>query len=96
MLRAFLLRRSMLLELAADLRIVGRSGSSDSRRLQDFARTRRLDAVFVDLDGTGDGAALLAELGVSEEDLPVVVWRRGEVLRNPTDEEVSAAVEALD
>ncbi|SDO20627.1 Na+/H+ antiporter NhaA [Geodermatophilus sp. DSM 45219] len=95
-LRAFLVRRSLLLQLAADLRIVGRVGSPDSRRLQDFARRRSLDAVFVDLDATGDGAALLAELGVSEDDLPVVVWRRGEVLRNPTDDEVSAAVEALD
>jgi NhaA family Na+:H+ antiporter len=51
---------------------------------------------FMDLDSGGDGAAVLAELGVTEEDLPVVVWRRGEVLRNPTDAEVIAAVEALD
>ncbi|MGY1691900.1 Na+/H+ antiporter NhaA [Geodermatophilus sp. SYSU D01105] len=93
-LRAFLLRRSMLLELAADLRIVGRAGSVDSRRLQDYARDHRLSATFVDLESTGDGAALLAELGVSEEDLPVVVWREGRVLRNPTDAEVTAAVEA--
>ncbi|WP_167761112.1 Na+/H+ antiporter NhaA [Geodermatophilus sp. DF01-2] len=91
-LRAFLLRRSMLLELAADLRIVGRPGSPDSLRLQELARALRLSAGFVDLDAGGDGAALLAELGVSEDDLPVVVWRRGEVLRNPTDDEVLAAV----
>jgi Na+:H+ antiporter, NhaA family len=91
-LRSFLLRRSMLLELAADLRIVGRAGAPDSRRLQDFARTNRLAAVFVDLDSTADGTALLGELGVSEADLPVVVWRRGEILRNPTDDEVAAAV----
>ncbi|RBY83581.1 Na+/H+ antiporter NhaA [Geodermatophilus sp. TF02-6] len=95
-LRAFLVRRSMLLEAAADLRIVGRAGSPDSRRLQDYARARRLAATFVDLDTTGDGAALLAELGVSEEDLPVVVGRRGQVLRNPTDAEVDAAVDAAD
>ncbi|SET09060.1 Na+/H+ antiporter NhaA [Geodermatophilus poikilotrophus] len=95
-LRAFLLRRSMLLELAADLRIVGRGGSPDSRRLQELARSRRLSAGFVDLDAGGDGAAVLTELGVTEDDLPVVVWRRGGVLRNPTDDEVLAAVEALD
>ncbi|MGY1643429.1 Na+/H+ antiporter NhaA [Geodermatophilus sp. SYSU D00703] len=93
-LRAFLLRRSMLLELAADLRIVGRAESDDSRRLQAYARDHRLSATFVDLESSGDGAALLAELGVSEEDLPVVVWREGRVLRNPTDDEVTAAVEA--
>jgi NhaA family Na+:H+ antiporter len=93
-LRAFLLRRSMLLELAADLRIVGRGVSPDSRRLQELARSRRLAAGFVDLDAGGDGAAVLDELGVTEEDLPVVVWRRGAVLRNPTDAEVIAAVES--
>ncbi|MGK5113241.1 Na+/H+ antiporter NhaA [Geodermatophilus sp. CPCC 205506] len=93
-LRAFLLRRSMLLELAADLRIVGRGGSADSRRLQAFARAHRLAAVFVDLDGSTDGAAMLGELGVSEADLPVVVWREGELLRNPTDAEVAAAIGA--
>jgi CRP-like cAMP-binding protein len=95
-LRAFLLRRSMLLELAADLRIVGRGGSPDSRRLQELARSRRLSAGFVDLDAGGDGAAVLTELGVTEDDLPVVVGRRGGVLRNPTDDEVMAAVEAVD
>ncbi|MGY1636100.1 Na+/H+ antiporter NhaA [Geodermatophilus sp. SYSU D00742] len=93
-LRSFLLRRSMLLELAADLRIVGRAASPDSRRLQDFARAHRLAAVFVDLDRSDDGAQMLVELGVSEADLPVVVWRRGEVLRNPTDAEVAAVVGA--
>jgi NhaA family Na+:H+ antiporter len=93
-LRAFLLRRSRLLELAADLRIVGRGGSPDSRRLQELARSHRLAAGFVDLDAGGDGAAVLAELGVTEDDLPVVVWRRGEVLRNPSDDEVLAAVES--
>jgi CRP-like cAMP-binding protein len=93
-LRAFLLRRSILLELAADLRIVGRRDSPDSRRLQELARNRRLAVGFMDLDSGGDGAAVLAELGVTEEDLPVVVWRRGEVLRNPTDAEVIAAVES--
>ncbi|WP_100501384.1 Na+/H+ antiporter NhaA [Geodermatophilus chilensis] len=91
-LRAFLLRRSMLLELAADLRIVGRGGSPDSRRLQELARRHRLAAGFVDLDAGGDGAAVLAELGVTEDDLPVVVWRQGAVLRNPSDDEVLAAI----
>ncbi|NEK59409.1 Na+/H+ antiporter NhaA [Geodermatophilus sabuli] len=95
-LRAFLVRRSMLLELAADLRIVGRAGSPDSRRLQQYASARRLTAAFVDLDGSVDDAALLAELGVAEADLPVVVWRRGELLRNPTDAEVTAAIEGRD
>ncbi|MBB3082339.1 Na+/H+ antiporter NhaA [Geodermatophilus sabuli] len=90
-LRSFLLRRSMLLELAADLRIVGRAGSPDSHRLREFARAHRLSAVFVDLDSNADGAEMLGELGVSEADLPVVVWRRGEVLRNPSDAEVAAA-----
>ncbi|WP_158579913.1 Na+/H+ antiporter NhaA [Geodermatophilus marinus] len=95
-LRAFLVRRSRLLELAADLRIVGRAGTADTERLREFARARRLPTAFVELDGSPEHADLLAELGVTEADLPVVVWRRGRVLRNPSDAEVAAAVEAGD
>ncbi|MBM7805119.1 Na+/H+ antiporter NhaA [Geodermatophilus bullaregiensis] len=89
-LRAFLARRSMLLEMAADLRVVGRASSPDTDRLRRFALDRGLVAAVVDVDGEDDAAGLLAELGVAEEDLPVVVWRSERVLRNPGDAELAA------
>jgi hypothetical protein len=39
-----------------------------------------------------DATDLLADLGVTEDDLPVVVWRSEHVLRDPTDAELAALV----
>ena len=93
MLPTFLVRRSMLLELAADLRIVGRSGSPDTRRLRHYADAHGLTAALVDMEG---GDRFLAELGVSGIDLPVVVLRTGRVLRNPDNAELGQALRARD
>ena len=43
-LRAFLARRSLLIELGAGLRIVGSRYSPDTRRLREFAARNRLPA----------------------------------------------------
>ncbi|GAB3302253.1 hypothetical protein GCM10027451_06330 [Geodermatophilus aquaeductus] len=91
-LRAFLVRRSILLELAADLRVVGRGGSGETTRLRRFAERSGLTAVVVDVEADDDARALLADLGVTDDDLPVVVWRSGRVLRRPTDAELAALV----
>jgi Na+/H+ antiporter NhaA len=82
LLRAFLVRRSMLFELAADLRILGRPGDPQTQGLRTAAAERGLDAVVVDVEALG-GAALLDELGVTADDLPVVVARNGALVRNP-------------
>jgi 4-hydroxy-3-methylbut-2-enyl diphosphate reductase IspH len=92
-LRAYLIRRSMLLELAADLRVVGRRNSPRTARLRRFADEHGLTAAVVDVEDEDDATALLADLGVTEDDLPVVVWRSERVLRDPTDAELAALVE---
>ena len=96
-LRAFLIRRSMLLELAADLRVVTRGPSAGVERLRRFARDHGLTVVVVDLEDEDededDATGLLADLGVTEDDLPVVVWRSDQVLRDPTDAELAALVQ---
>lgn len=95
-LRTFLLRRARLLELAADLRIVGHLGSPDTRQLQKYANAHRLTAAVVDLESGGIGERLLAELDISEADLPVVVLRTGRVLRNPDEAELTQVLRARD
>jgi NhaA family Na+:H+ antiporter len=95
-LRAFLIRRSMLLERAADLRVVGRAASPDTARLRRFAEVHGLTVAVVDLDTEDDDTGLLADLGVTEDDLPVVVWRSERVLRDPTDAELAELVGAPD
>jgi CRP-like cAMP-binding protein len=91
-LRAFLIRRSMLLELAADLRVVGRGASPRIAALRRFAEEHGLTAVVVDVEAEDDAAELLADLGVTADDLPVVVWRSERVLRDPTDAELASLV----
>jgi hypothetical protein len=90
--RAFLLRRSILLGLAADLKIVGHSGGPDVERLRAHAEAAGLNCTVVDL-GEDDGATtLLEDLGVSPDELPVVLFRDGPVLRNPSVQELDAVV----
>ncbi|MGR7026294.1 Na+/H+ antiporter NhaA [Geodermatophilus sp. URMC 62] len=91
-LRAFLIRRSRLLELAADLRVIGRATSPGTARLRRFAEAHGLTVAVVDVDAEDDDTGLLADLGVTEDDLPVVVWRAERVLRDPTDAELAALV----
>ncbi|WP_164700989.1 Na+/H+ antiporter NhaA [Modestobacter sp. KNN46-3] len=83
--RAFLIRRAIRFELSADLRIIGRPGSPDTRRLREWAREHDLTTDLVDVEA-GTDSALLDELGVSEADLPVVVVpRTGTTLRHPDE-----------
>ncbi|CAA9431025.1 MAG: Na+/H+ antiporter NhaA type, partial [uncultured Quadrisphaera sp.] len=81
--RAYLVRRAMRYELSADLRVLGHPGSADVRRLREYAAARGLTTEVVEFEAGGDGDRVLAELGASEEDLPVVVSRAGRVLHDP-------------
>ncbi|SNT01738.1 Na+/H+ antiporter NhaA [Geodermatophilus saharensis] len=89
-LRAFLIRRSLLLALAADVRIVGTGSSPETERLRRVAEERGLSAVVVDVEDEDDVTELLADLDVTEGDLPVVVWRSERVLRHPTEADLAA------
>ena len=91
-LRAYLARLAIGFEHSADLRILGRPGSSDIRRIQEYADARQLTTDVVDLDANGDGGRLLAELGATEADLPVVVSRSGRVLQNPREAQLDQAL----
>lgn len=91
-LRAYLLRRSMLIEVGAGLRIVGSRFSPDTRRLREFAARNRLPHRFIDLEKDGAAEALLCQLGIRPEETPVVIWRAESVLRNPTNAELAKAI----
>jgi len=88
-LRAFLLRRSVLIGLGAGFRIIGSRYAPDTRRIREFAARNRLPHHWIDLEKDADAEALLRELGVSPEETPVVIWRGREVLRNPSNVELA-------
>jgi thioredoxin reductase (NADPH) len=88
-LRAFLLRRSVLIGLGAGFRIVGSRYNPDTRRIREFAARNRLPHHWVDLEQDREAEALLRELGVSPDETPVVIWRGRQVLRNPSNAELA-------
>ena len=90
-LRAYLLRRSILIELGAGLRVVGSRYSPDTRRVRDFAARNQIPVRWLDLEDDPSAEAMLAQLGVSPADTPIVVVY-GRLLRNPSNSELADAV----
>ena len=87
-LRAYLIRRTLVIGLGAGFRIVGSRYSEDTRRLRRFAIRNRLPHRFVDLENDPGAEELLRQFGVGPADTPVVVWR-DRVLRNPSIAELA-------
>src|SRR6478609_3749866 len=90
-LRAYLLRRSLLIQEESGFRIIGSCYSPDTARLREFAARNRLPHRWIDLERDKHAERLLQRFGVSPKDAPVVIWG-GEVLRNPTNTELARRV----
>jgi thioredoxin reductase (NADPH) len=90
-LRAYLLRRSILIGLGAGLRIVGSRYSPDARRLREFAARNRLPCRWLDLEADPAAEALLRQAGVTPDETPIVI-AYGRLLRNPSNAELAGAV----
>ena len=90
-LRAYLLRRSILIGLGAGLRIVGSKYSPDTRRVRDFAARNRVPYRWLDLEADPSAEAVAAQFGVTPQDTPVVIVH-GRLLRNPSNAELAAAI----
>ena len=56
--------------------------------MRDFAARNRLPHQWIDLENDDDAERLLRELRVDRDQTPVVLWR-GEVLRNPDNEQLA-------
>lgn len=90
-LRAYLLRRSLLIQDGTGFRIVGSCFDPDTVRLCEFAARNRLPHRWIDLERDKQAERLMQRFGISPQDAPVVIWG-GEVLRNPTAAELARRV----
>jgi thioredoxin reductase (NADPH) len=90
-LRACLLRRSILIGLGVGLRVVGSRYSPDTRRVRDFAARNRIPVRWLDLETDPAAEAMLAQFGVTPGDTPIVIVY-GRLLRNPGNAELAAAI----
>jgi thioredoxin reductase (NADPH) len=91
-LRAYLIRRSILIGLGVGMRIVGSRYSPDARRLREFAARNRVPAQWLDLESAPEAEALLKLLDVDPSQTPIVILYGRHVLRKPSNADVAAAI----
>jgi thioredoxin reductase (NADPH) len=91
-MRAFLVRRWILIGHGTGLKVIGSRYSRDTRRLREFAARNRVPHQWIDLEEDASAEVLLSEFGVAPEDTPIVIWRGREVLRNPSNADLARLV----
>jgi thioredoxin reductase (NADPH) len=87
-LRAYMARRSILIEVGGGVRVIGSRYSLDARRLREFLARNRVPYHWVDLEEDEEAERSLRALGVEPADTPVVAGGQG-VLRDPSNAEVA-------
>ena len=91
-LRAYIVRRAILIGLGSGFKLIGSRFSPDTRRLREFAARNRLPHTWIDLETDAGAESLLRQLGIQPGDTPVVIWRGEQVLRNPTNAELARVI----
>ncbi len=88
-LRAYLSRRSILIEAEAGIKVVGSRYSPDTRRLREFLQRNRVPYQWMDLETDAEADTLLQALAVEPAETPIVIGGDG-VLRNPSNAQLAA------
>lgn len=91
-LRAYLVRRYLLIDQGSGFRIIGSSYSPDTLRLREFATRNRLPHRWIDVERDQHSEQMLRHLGITPQDTPVVIWQGERVIRNPTNAELARIV----
>ena len=85
MMRAFILRRAVLLEGdGVGSVILGEAGSPDTVRLRGLLTRNGYPHSLIDADGV-EGKTLVERLGMQADDLPILICPNGAVLKRPSD-----------
>jgi thioredoxin reductase (NADPH) len=84
-LRTFLIRHANLTSMGAGLTLIGSRFDSDTRRILEVLSRNRLTSRWLDLEGSPEAEAMLRELDVPVEALPIVIVPGGPLLRNPSN-----------
>jgi thioredoxin reductase (NADPH) len=89
-MRAFILRRAVLLERGlGDVLILGSDFSARTLEIREFLARNAHPATYVDLDHDPAAQEILDHFHVSLDDVPLVICRREAVLRHPTNGEIA-------
>jgi thioredoxin reductase (NADPH) len=90
-LRAYLSRRSRLIDAGAGVHLVGSRFSLDSRRLREFLARNRVPYEWTDLEEEDDVDTVLRALDLEPAETPVLIGV-GRMLRNPSNAELAGAL----
>jgi thioredoxin reductase (NADPH) len=89
-MRAFILRRMSVIESGrSDVLLLGSDHSADTLRLREFLTRNTRPYVNIDIEHDADATALLERFHVRGDDVPVVVCRGGELLKNPSNADLA-------
>ncbi len=88
-LRAFMSRRTILIDIGAGVKVIGSRYSEDSRRVRTFLARNRMPYHWMDLEEDEEAEALLRAFGVGACETPVVIGGE-DVLRNPSNAEIAS------
>jgi thioredoxin reductase (NADPH) len=89
-MRAFILRRMSVIESGhSEVLLLGSDHSADTLRLREFLTRNARPHVNIDIEHDADAQVLLERFHVRSEDIPVVICRGGQLLKNPSNAEVA-------
>ncbi|MEJ1976027.1 MAG: FAD-dependent oxidoreductase [Acetobacteraceae bacterium] len=92
-MRAFILRRVGLIEASgAGSVLVGRPGAPDLVRLQGFLERNGYPQTVLNATDDAEGRAIVERLGVTHDELPLMVCPNGAVLKRPSNAEAGACL----
>lgn len=89
-LRAFLLRHSLLMRLGTGPKIIGSRYNSDTKRILDFLARNRCAVTWLDLESDPSAERMLQTFGLTVADTPIVLIAGQRVLKNPSIDDVAA------
>jgi thioredoxin reductase (NADPH) len=90
LMRAFLLRRAGLVAAGVgDVVLIGSTHSAETLKLKEFLMRNAHPYSYIDLERDPDVEKMLSGFHVAASDIPVVICRGQNVLRNPTNQRLA-------
>jgi thioredoxin reductase (NADPH) len=96
LLRTFLLRHANLTRIGSGLTLIGSRFAPDTGRILEVLARNRLSSRWLDLEGSPQAEAMLRELNVPVDALPIVIVPGRPLLRNPSTRDLLDGVGLTD
>ena len=90
LMRAFILRRAILLERNfSDLIVLGSTFSPRTLQIREFLAKNAHPHIYIDLDNDDSAQEILDHFHVAADEIPIVICRGALVLRDPTNAKIA-------